>query len=136
MVEGIVRCPDEISTRFQCRNSTTWVLDPGWVVSVNKSFRRATVAYAKSNETVLSYSFSFSPSVPAPVDAKEMLDGFVDASGTFNTLPDILAVLQDPARANRFTLFMYPAMMWECLRGVRRFGAQNPAVAARAADAL
>lgn len=65
-----------------------------------------------------------------------MLHGYQVAMGNFRGLQEVLAVLSDPNRGKLFPLYVFPAFMWGCLKGVSSLGSQNPAVLTRAADAL
>lgn len=116
--------------------NTSWHSNPGWATTLTTSFRRATVAYSKSNGTIISHVFSGSPAIPAPVNATDMLQGYRDALGNFSGLQEVLAVLAKSDGTNLFALYAFPAFVWGCLKGVSSLGSQNPAVVTRAADVL
>ena len=136
VTQGMVNCPSEISALAQCRSNTSWHSDPGWITTVTSTFRKATVAYSRSNGTILSTQFSDAPETPAPVDAIAMLHGYLDAYGDFDNLKSLLSMLQTPDGTNLFPLYVYPAFIWANLKGVSLLGPHNPAIATRAADTL
>lgn len=70
------------------------------------------------------------------MNARDLLQGYRDAFGDFNGIQDFLKLLANPDGTKLFPLYVYPAFVWACLKGVTSLGSQNPAVVTRAADAL
>jgi hypothetical protein len=69
-------CPPEIASNSSCLNDTSWLTLPGWRTNLTTSYRRATIAYTWTDDSVLSYTFSDATADPAPIDASDLLQAF------------------------------------------------------------
>jgi hypothetical protein len=94
------------------------------------------VGYSKVNGSIITYDFTSQPSVPAPVKATDLLQGYRNAFGNFSDMLDLQQLLLTPTNIALFPLYAYPAFVAANLRGVDNLGAQNPALVTRGADTL
>lgn len=81
----LVHCP--ITIQGSCINDTTWHASTGWTTAMTAYRRRATVHYARYNETILSVSDLSAPSLINNLSAADLLivynATFIDNSNGF-----------------------------------------------------
>jgi len=87
METGIVTCPGHIAARQNCGNDTSWHTNVDWTVKMSAYFRNASVAYSRTNGTILWHSFVDEPAKPvnlAPGDILKAYDALLlDTSVVF-----------------------------------------------------
>lgn len=67
----MIPCPQPIANKSSCLTNTTWHTSTGWSTSLKASFRNATVAYNRINNTIMSSRFISDPR-PAQIDAADV----------------------------------------------------------------
>jgi hypothetical protein len=113
-------------------NNTSWRDGDGWSTSIRTSYRRATVAYARFNGTILSYTFSNIPTVEALINATELLQAFdvilgVDSSNSTLVSPFATFGARTPA---------LPYFIWWYFHGISALPRDDAAANARAVAGL
>jgi hypothetical protein len=131
----IVECPLNVSSSLSCLDDTDWQRNPGWTTQLTNSFRRATVAYATTNGTILSYEYT-SAAAPAPISADEIREGFQVIFPVFPNMTSLTSLVTDPTSSTLFPLYAMPTIIWSNLNGVTTLSASNPALVSRAQDTL
>ncbi|KAH8880898.1 hypothetical protein GQ53DRAFT_832908 [Thozetella sp. PMI_491] len=100
-------CSGDIAIKQSCLNDTSWYQDQDWTVKMAVSFRNATVAYSRSNGTILWHDFQDSSPVPANISATEILrayDSFLSDTTTW--------LHQSDTPLAPFSSTMLPSFLW------------------------
>lgn len=130
----VVECPTAVSSEAGCLKDDSWLRNPGWTTQLTSSFRRATVAYAKTNGSILSHEYT-TEATPAPISSQEMLSAFRRAFSSFPSLASLTSLISDPQATALFPLYIQPAIVWASLKGVNALSS-DPALSARAHDTI
>jgi hypothetical protein len=68
-----VSCPGSIAALQQCQNDTSWYDNVDWTVKMSAYFRYASVAYSRSNGTIIWQSFTDTPAIPLNMTPAQIL---------------------------------------------------------------
>ncbi|KAK3389405.1 hypothetical protein B0H63DRAFT_556570, partial [Podospora didyma] len=69
----LVSCPGSIAALKQCQNDTSWHNNVDWTVKMSAYFRHASVAYSRSNGTIVWHSFTDEPATPLNITPADVL---------------------------------------------------------------
>ncbi|KAK0721886.1 hypothetical protein B0T26DRAFT_769792 [Lasiosphaeria miniovina] len=72
----LVSCPGSIAALQQCQNDTSWYDNVDWTVKMSTYFRHASVAYSRSNGTIIWHSFTNAPAIPLNITPTETLSAY------------------------------------------------------------
>ncbi|KAK1753946.1 hypothetical protein QBC47DRAFT_385249 [Echria macrotheca] len=72
----VVTCPGSIAALQSCSNDTSWYNNVDWTVKMGAYFRNASVAYSRSNGTILWHSFPDEVRVPVNVTPSDILKAY------------------------------------------------------------
>ncbi|KAK5662222.1 hypothetical protein OQA88_8127 [Cercophora sp. LCS_1] len=72
----LVSCPGSIAATQSCNNDTSWHNNVDWTIKMSAYFRNATLAYSRSNGTIVWHSFTDAPAVPVDITPAEILQTY------------------------------------------------------------
>jgi hypothetical protein len=72
----MLHCPIDLQDASSCIKDTAWQSSTGWITAMTPYHRRATVNYARYNESILSISDLSSPDIITSVQAADLLTVF------------------------------------------------------------
>ncbi len=70
---GVIACPGSIAINQSCMTDTSWYGNQDWTVKLRTSFRNATLAYSRSNATILWHAFTGAAVEPVNISAADIL---------------------------------------------------------------
>src|SRR6266480_5236309 len=71
-----MNCPGAIALVQGCMNDTTWYHNVDWTVKMSAFFQNASVAYSRTNSTILWHSFADTPAVPMKLEPSQILQAY------------------------------------------------------------
>ncbi|KAH8590742.1 hypothetical protein B0O99DRAFT_300340 [Bisporella sp. PMI_857] len=127
----LVTCPGPIASRLMCLNDTSWFHNVDWTVKMSAFFQNSTVAYSRTNATILWHSFTDGPRIPVDLSALQILEAYD------HLLLDTTTLLhKNGTDLPLFSGSTFPTYLWMSMPNFSGQHAINPATSSGVFSAL